>query len=570
MRTLLTFLIAFTGLAVLFAGPFVLLPAIGAVEGTYGSAWGGAALASAFVVCAGAMWALSRLADHRSAYFDAPAGKGPVDRLFCAACGRAAGTDAVICAACGSTRFALRPPMQPTPPAPQPVPTPLGLVRERSFGLLWVGQLVSLFGDMFLLVALPYHVYERTGSALATGAMFAAQMAPRVVLTSAAGALVDRWDRRRTMVVADVVRAALLLPLIAVDWGNDLWVVYVLTAAQTAAGAFFAPARAALLPLLVPSSRRVAANALNGLTVSIASLVAAPLGGLLLAWLGLPAVVGLDTISFLVSAVCIACIAVPVSRAAGEVTRDSKHESAPTPAGLLRRTWADWLEGVQIVGREPRLSALVGLNGLVFAGMGITAALFVVFMRERFGGGPIELGWWLSGQGAGTLVAGLFVARLRRAELSSRLVAAALVLRGALLVAQLLVPSLWAAIFFASVSMAGGVVYTVGTQTLAQNLSTDRHRGRVFGLLDSTTAVSMLAGTLLARAFGDATGAVPLFAATALLWLAAGFIAWRHLGGAAQPAGQPPTYPSPAREARDDPPSLVQRGPRPGFSLSPA
>jgi hypothetical protein len=67
--------------------------------------------------------------------------------------------------------------------------------------------------------------------------MFAAPSAPRVVLTIAAGALVDRWDRWRTMVAADVVRAALLLPLLALDWTNHLWLVYAVTAAQTAADA---------------------------------------------------------------------------------------------------------------------------------------------------------------------------------------------------------------------------------------------------------------------------------------------------------------------------------------------
>lgn len=194
------------------------------------------------------------------------------------------------------------------------------------------------------------------------------------------------------------------------------------------------------------------------------------------------------------------------------------------------------MEGLRIVGRERRLTALVGLNGLVFAGMGITAALFVVFLRERFGGGPVELGWWMFGRGAGTLLAGFAAARVRRLQLPSRLIAAALLLRGALLFGQIFVPWLWAAIALASASMAGAVVYTVGTQTLAQNATADRHRGRIFGLLDSTTAVSMLAGMLLASAFGDAIGAMPLFAVTAILWVVAGFIAWGSLGGASQRA----------------------------------
>jgi hypothetical protein len=315
---------------------------------------------------------------------------------------------------------------------------------------------------------------------------------------------------------------------------------------------------------------------LNGLTTSIASLVAAPLGGLTLAWLGLPTIVGLDALSFLVSAVCVTCVVVPAGTlsltgpGASPAQGAAPRPPVALPVALLSRTWADWREGLQTVGRDRRLGTLIGLNGLVFAGMGITAALFVVFLRERFGGGSVELGWWLSGQGVGTLLAGLLAARVRRTAVPHRAIAAALLLRGALLVAQLLVPSLWAAIVCASISTAGGVVYTVGAQTLAQNVSADRYRGRVFGLLDSTTAVSLLAEMLLASAFGDATGAVPLFAVTALLWLVAGLIAWRGLGGAPARPGVAPTHRTrPARETQKGQ-SLLHGGARPVFSAMPA
>ena len=81
------------------------------------------------------------------------------------------------------------------------------LLRVRDFGLLWLAGLISIAGDLALVVALPLHVYRLTDSTLATAGVLAANFLPRVLLGSVAGVFVDRWDRRTVMVVADLIRA---------------------------------------------------------------------------------------------------------------------------------------------------------------------------------------------------------------------------------------------------------------------------------------------------------------------------------------------------------------------------
>src|SRR5262245_949693 len=98
------------------------------------------------------------------------------------------------------------------------------VLRRRNFALVWTGGLISLTGDWVLFVGLPLYVYDRTGSALATGAMLLARLLPMVLLGSVAGVFVDRWDRRRTLIVANLLLAAGLLPLLAVT--GPLWPVY--------------------------------------------------------------------------------------------------------------------------------------------------------------------------------------------------------------------------------------------------------------------------------------------------------------------------------------------------------
>ncbi|MCA1723934.1 MAG: MFS transporter, partial [Thermomicrobia bacterium] len=102
----------------------------------------------------------------------------------------------------------------------------LAVLRQRNYGLLWIGQMISVFGDYVLLIALPFFIFDLTGSALATGAMFMAANLPRVLLGSVAGVFVDRWDRRRTVIAADLSRAALILILLTVHSVHWLWVVY--------------------------------------------------------------------------------------------------------------------------------------------------------------------------------------------------------------------------------------------------------------------------------------------------------------------------------------------------------
>jgi MFS family permease len=136
----------------------------------------------------------------------------------------------------------------------------LTTLRQRNFGLLWLGGLISMLGDWALLTALPFFIYERTGSALAASGMLIAYVAPGLLFGSLAGVFVDRWDRRRTLIAANLLRAPLLLLLLLVRSPDWFWLVYVVAFAEATIGQFFTPAENALLPLLVGEERLMTAN----------------------------------------------------------------------------------------------------------------------------------------------------------------------------------------------------------------------------------------------------------------------------------------------------------------------
>ncbi len=97
----------------------------------------------------------------------------------------------------------------------------LAILRQRNFALLWFGGLVSMVGDWVLITALPFYIYAQTGSTLAAGAILIASTVPSLLFSSISGVFVDRWDRRRIMIVANLARGGLMLLLLLVR-SNDL------------------------------------------------------------------------------------------------------------------------------------------------------------------------------------------------------------------------------------------------------------------------------------------------------------------------------------------------------------
>jgi MFS family permease len=242
------------------------------------------------------------------------------------------------------------------------------VLRQRNFVLVWLAGVVSVLGDWVLNVGLPFYVYERTGSVLATGAMLAARTVPALLLGPVAGVFVDRWDRRRTMLAADVLRAAAVLALLAVQSDDGLWLIYPVAFLLSAIGQFFGPAQNALLPRLVGEAYLLRANALTALGNELTRLVAAPLGGALMASLGLASVVWLDSVSFLASALAILLIA------------------APAPTGAAARAAGSPGAGADPASQHPgRLGGLMSPGRLIGVSGALTGALALVipFCTDR-------------------------------------------------------------------------------------------------------------------------------------------------------------------------------------------
>ena len=144
------------------------------------------------------------------------------------------------------------------------------LVRgNRTFRMLWFGQIISLLGDWFNLIASASLVAELTQSGLAVGGLFVVRMLAPFLMSPIAGVGADRYNRKRILVLTDVSRAVVVLLFLLVREPGQVWLLYVVTAVQLSISGFFFPTRNAILPDIVSERELGAANALSSATWSV-------------------------------------------------------------------------------------------------------------------------------------------------------------------------------------------------------------------------------------------------------------------------------------------------------------
>ncbi len=186
------------------------------------------------------------------------------------------------------------------------------LALNGSFSALWMGQVISLFGDRVNQLALIAFVFEITDLPAAVALTFLVSTIPNLLFSPVAGTFVDRWDQKQVLVVSDILRAALVL-LVPVAVLINVWLAYPLVFLVTTVSIFFRPARVAILPRIVQERDLLAANSAMWVGETIADVVNYPVAGLFVVFLAssLPLAFWFDAATYLASALLLATIVVP-------------------------------------------------------------------------------------------------------------------------------------------------------------------------------------------------------------------------------------------------------------------
>jgi MFS family permease len=404
----------------------------------------------------------------------------------------------------------------------------LATLRQRNFALLWWGGLISMIGDWSLLIGLAAYVYQMTGSTLATGLTFIVQILPGVLLGSVAGVFADRWDRKRILVTSGLLQTLVVLPLLAANSAGDVWIVYAVGFAQSVVGVFGGPAESSLLPQLVGEERLVPANSLNALNNNLARLTGPAIGGAVFAYGGLGGVVLLDAASFLIGAGLTALIAAP-SRARTDTDPDDAADVASAWLGV----WRDWLDGLRLVRRNGLVAGAFMVIAVAAFADAIASPLWVPFVYEILGAGPVQLGWLSPAQGIGGIAGSFLLARLGDRIGLGRLIAASAAIIGLVSLAMFNIGSLPLTLALLPVSGAAVVGLYTGLQTLLQTSVEDEYRGRVFGAYGTTNSLLGLAGMGLGGALGDLIPVIVLLNIVGVGYIVSAAVARTVLRGAA-------------------------------------
>ena len=413
-------------------------------------------------------------------------------------------------------------------------PTPLGvreILRIREYRLLWLGQLISETGDGLTNLALLLLVNALTGSTAALAAMAIVLAIPPLTIGLIAGTYVDRLDRRRIMLASDLLRALVVLGFIAVGTASSLWLLYLLAFVQATIGTFFAPARGALLPRVVPSEGLLSANSLAQATRVVSVVIGAGLAGLIVGVAGQfwPAFV-LDSASFVASFLLIARLPAGI----GRITVEAHAVAAGTRQALG--------VGLRTIARSRTLSTTIAVLAVVMLGGGAVNVLYVPVVVRVLDAGPAWLGPLQFAQGASMILATGLIAKLASRFRSSTIVtvgvagmAVVVALIGATTEIWQLLALSFAIGWFVSPVQAAVV-------TILQQGTPDQELGRVMAVLQAAMSATSVLSMGFAGIAGDAIGIREAFYVAGAI-VAGGFVlaVLGYRGRAAEPTALPPS-----------------------------
>ena len=388
------------------------------------------------------------------------------------------------------------------------------LRRNRDFRALFFASVISLGGDWFLWVAINSFIFEATDKAIYVGLAILAQESAFFLASPVGGALADRIDRRKLMIVCDLARAVVCVAFLLVG-PETIWLAYVLLPVLATFAAPFDPALSAATPNVVDPDDLPAANALNGSLWGTMLAVGAGLGGLISAAFGADTAFLVDAGSFLVSAALLSSIRRSFSESA---ERTTEH---PGIVEATRETW-------RFARRDHRVLSLLAVKFGFGAAAGLLA-LIPVMALQVFDAGNIGFGILMAARGVGALI-GPFLGHRFAGPGHRRLFPAiglSLAVFGLGYMAMGAAPSLAiAAVTICVAHLGGGSQWMLSTYGL-QVLVPDHIRGRIFGFDYMLITLSLSISALIASAVADQIGAritVSVLGGVAVVWAVVWFV----------------------------------------------
>lgn len=407
------------------------------------------------------------------------------------------------------------------------------ILTNRNFFFLWLGQVISQFGDRLDQMALIALIYRLApGSTTQMAKVMAFTIMPVFIIGPIAGVYVDRWDRRRTMVVCDILRGflVLLIPFCFIKM-DSLLPIYVIVFLVFSLSRFYVPAKMSIIPDLVKSEDLLLANSLVNTTGMVAAMFGFGLGGILVAIVGARGGFIIDGVSFLISGIMIFFVS---SRALRGLKRERLVNVGKDIAAVIKKSvLSEMKEAVIFLKNQPQIRSCFGILFFLWSALGAVYVVIIVFVQQVFTGSAQksatgEIGLLVVALGLGLFLGTLIYGRFCQKVPEFKAIFASIMSAGMILsifvLSVLSVPNFLLALALALVlGLAVSPVMAIST-TMVQRLTDSSMRGKIFSSLEIVVHLAFLLSMLVSAPLSDKIGPVKILVTIGVVLFLTGFI----------------------------------------------
>ena len=360
-----------------------------------------------------------------------------------------------------------------------------GVLKNRNFFFLWLGQIISQLGDRLGQMALIGFVYLKApGSAIEIAKILSFTIIPVFLIGPLAGVYVDRWDRRRTMYACDLSRAALVLTIpLFLFYTKYMSPIYLIIFVAFCIGRFFVPAKLSIIPDLVDKKDLLVANSLVHITGMIAAVLGFGIGGVLVEWWGARSGFYLNALSFLVSGALIFLI---TKKSAASM--DLKKMSKEIVEVIKKSVFQEIKDGILYFIHNKDIRFTAGVTFILWSALGAIYVVLIVFVQKTLHSATKDLGLLVMFLGIGLFLGSLIYGRFGQRLSHYKTIFSSLFLSGIMLVVFALTIQRYPYFLIAALlSFLLGLLVSpimIASNTIIHNVSDNEMRGKIFSSME--------------------------------------------------------------------------------------
>nr|WP_275661808.1 MFS transporter [Lentibacillus sediminis] len=341
-------------------------------------------------------------------------------------------------------------------------------MHNKPFALLWSGQSISFFGLAIYYTCLPFLIFHVGGGAVELGLAHSFFIIPQIIFLLISGVYVDRWSKRKVLIICDVIRGAAVLGITLLLLSDMLVLphIYILTGLMGLLSTFYRPAVRGIIPRIVRKNQLISANSLRSISQEVSEMVGPVIGGTLVASIGLYAAYSINTVTFLLSALFVSFITLQSEKRISE-------QNTPTSF------WKDFKNGWNAIRERAWLGASILLGSLSNIGIASFDVIILPVFAEMSFSGVETYGWFLAALAIGALSCAALIGRLERISHRGILYYAFMALSGVCVLLLSLTPFLTLALLLLAIIGFSLTAFVIIWDSAVQELLDEKVLGRI-------------------------------------------------------------------------------------------